>query len=921
MLKKSAISRQFDSLNATFRSRTKQIIVVLATSCSTLTFAQIAPVSSRTTFTPPYSAQISEWSEKISLTLLLRDLSVTNGQVFVRLFIESPTVSLETRPLFGSRNFQLDGGVPFHISGSELSNLFQPENLVFTGMTRENFIRNGSRLPEGRYKLWFEVYEWGSRVKVSASEGFATINLHDIEPPILNFPGNNALIHAETPQNIMFSWTPRHQSAVSSGFQGVYDFEMVQIPQHYNGDLRILFETAQKYSEKTLFQTQFRYGNFDEELIKNQRYAFRVRVRSIDDDNESFQLKNNGYSEIFSFRYAEKCEKPMNFQGFSESPYSANLSWTVDDFKNEYAILYRRSDTDANAWFSQRTSFSEIQLEDLSPNQTYELKIRTLCEFTNSDDSESIFITTPEITNMDSAAYGCGKSFVPSDTCVKPLETLTSQDVFTSGGTTVFVQEVSGSGGIFSGKGYIQMPILSFIRLNVTFQNIRINECFQHTEGIVNVNYDANNNLLLNLPPDTTSNNKDQNDTTSPENSDQNTNETNENSEINDDEIEPEHESSTDENSPESEPDSQPFPPPSVDNTDDGSSGTTSSGTNSTHPGTSQPPDNSTGSSDDDDAPALPIASRLDIMNILNSLKLSYEKDSGIVHSIRNDVSYFVANVTINISDVFLLMRIRTEKTFDTIDVSMITPLSFIGDTAFGVRVLLKGHYNSPIFILVGSKTEEGKLYDYLKRPVEDLWEGEILLTNVQWISQFDGRVNGRDCHWCGTINVCCNGGLPCTNCSPCKGNNCCYQTCLVTIEQLGVTTNRGQSMDIATLRSNSKWQEQSDLQANVNLFNNAISYTDTILKSGKPVVIGVHYRNNKTAVYNTNKATFHFMVIVGKTSRDNKEYYRFYDPGRTNGQTATHENNLLEIDRGRNMIHGIYQDKPYTITEIRKNM
>jgi len=220
--------------------KTKKILILLAVCCTTLAHGQIAPVSSRTTFAPPYSAQLSEWAEKISLTLLLRDLSVQNGEVFVRMHIESASVSVETRPLVGSKIFQLDGGVPLQISGEELRNLFLPENLVFSGLTRENFIRNGSRLPEGRYRLWFSVYESGSKLQVSASENFAIVHIHAIDPPILNLPQNNSLIFAETPQNIVFSWMPRHQSALASGFRGVYDFELVQIPKNYTGDLQLL---------------------------------------------------------------------------------------------------------------------------------------------------------------------------------------------------------------------------------------------------------------------------------------------------------------------------------------------------------------------------------------------------------------------------------------------------------------------------------------------------------------------------------------------------------------------------------------------------------------------------------------------------------------------------------------------------------
>jgi len=422
--------------------KSKKIIIILATCCSALAFGQIAPINSRTTFKTPYSARVSEWPEKITLTLFLRDLNVTKGRVFVRMRIESATVSLETLPLYGSQAFQLDGGVPIQIDGSELRVLFRPENLVFSGITREDFIRNGSRLPEGRYKLWFEVYEWGSRLKVSASESFVTINLHDIEPPILNFPKNNSLVTAQTPQNIVFSWTPRHFPAISSGFRGVYDFELMQIPLHYHGDLNILFETTSKYAEKRLFQTQFRYSQFDEALAINQRYAFRVRVRSIDDNDESFQFKNNGYSEIFTFLYTEKCEKPKNLQGFPENPYTANLSWEGDNFKNRFLVSYRKMGSDEFSWFTKTTEFSSLLLNDLSPGQTYEIKVRTLCEFTSSEDSDSIFITTPALSDSNLRS---GIIFVPVDTCVN-----------------------------------------SFIKFNVEFENIRINECFQHTEGIIN---------------------------------------------------------------------------------------------------------------------------------------------------------------------------------------------------------------------------------------------------------------------------------------------------------------------------------------------------------------------------------------------------------------------------------------------------
>ncbi|MDR1554054.1 MAG: hypothetical protein LBS69_11430, partial [Prevotellaceae bacterium] len=235
----------------------------------------------------------------------------------------------------------------------------------------------------------------------------------------------------------------------------------------------------------------------------------------------------------------------------------------------------------------------------------------------------------------------------------------------------------------------------------------------------------------------------------------------------------------------------------------------------------------------------------------------------------------------------------------------------------------------------------------------------DIRLENVRWISQFSSEINGRNCHWCATGGgtLCCNGGTPCETCpkdstnkikccptactdtlqttscdscaneticktGTCKSNNCCFQTALAMIEQFGLTTNRNQAIDIATLINSNSWREQSDLQADATKFEESISYIDETLKSGNPVLIGVHYKNNKDKLYNANKATLHYMIIVGKIHKNGKEYYWFYDPAKTVQSYGVAVTNLLEIDRNKNMIHGIYQnDKPYTITEVRKNL
>jgi hypothetical protein len=62
-------------------------------------------------------------------------------------------------------------------------------------------------------------------------------------------------------------------------------------------------------------------------------------------------------------------------------------------------------------------------------------------------------------------------------------------------------------------------------------------------------------------------------------------------------------------------------------------------------------------------------------------------------------------------------------------------------------------------------------------------------------------------------------------------------------------------------------------------------------------------------------------MVILGKIYKNDKEYYWFYDPGTRDELIGKAINNLLEIDKNRNMIHGKYKNIQYTVTEVRKNL
>jgi hypothetical protein len=88
-------------------------------------------------------------------------------------------------------------------------------------------------------------------------------------------------------------------------------------------------------------------------------------------------------------------------------------------------------------------------------------------------------------------------------------------------------------------------------------------------------------------------------------------------------------------------------------------------------------------------------------------------------------------------------------------------------------------------------------------------------------------------------------------------------------------------------------------------------------------LLIGVHYPKDKLPRYsNTCAPTYHFMVIVGRGYDETlkKEYYRFYDVGRTLLEDGANVLNRLYVDEVNKKIAGTYRDKTYTITEVRPN-
>lgn len=101
--------------------------------------------------------------------------------------------------------------------------------------------------------------------------------------------------------------------------------------------------------------------------------------------------------------------------------------------------------------------------------------------------------------------------------------------------------------------------------------------------------------------------------------------------------------------------------------------------------------------------------------------------------------------------------------------------------------------------------------------------------------------------------------------------------------------------------------------------YDQAKTVLNSNLEAGNPVIIGVN--RGKLSVGNANKATTHFIVVVGREFVNGFNQYRFYEVGTSSIVKGTHlENVLIEGANGQFKGHSFYnKDKcTYIITEVR---
>ncbi|KOY84373.1 hypothetical protein AD998_21440 [bacterium 336/3] len=468
----------------------KLMIVLILVHCTiNNAHAQTFPVICRTELQAPYSLYLPDYTQvgstRLAVNLLLQDNSVSNYAVRLRLVIEGNNLTIQTRPDYKPAPIFLNGGVNERFLGSDLEGYFRSENLLFQGISRTEYEAN-KRLPEGFYRIRFEVMDYNREIAVSnpqISNSTAWLLLND--PPLLNFPMQEEKVRPLPQQSMAFSWTPRHTSSPNAARNVEYEFTLVQlIPASRNPNDAVLnsipiFQTSTR-------STQLVYGIAEPNLVLGARYAWRVRARelSLDGTTGIDLFKNRGYSEVSVLTYGEPCAMPTSSSVEVLNAIRAKVSFQAGAGNTTFRVEYRKKSTNSTEWaFTNTTQLGHALIDNLEANTVYEYQVRGFCgELGNGAGSVQEF-TTPALA-QESISCGLPQNTIDLTNQV-PKTTLSPNDTIQAADFDVKVTRVTsgGSSGRFSGEGMMVFPLANRAKVKVKFDNILVNSENRFVDG------------------------------------------------------------------------------------------------------------------------------------------------------------------------------------------------------------------------------------------------------------------------------------------------------------------------------------------------------------------------------------------------------------------------------------------------------
>jgi len=291
-----------------FRLKARDFIILLSfivLLTGTVSFGQSPVISITIAVSPPYSSKIQDYTNqpnKLMATILNK--SGKSQTIYLQGSVTGQGgIRVCTNPMYKPPAITVMPGVPFLMSMSNLQQVFDPNHLVFIGITKDQIL-NGNGLPEGDYVICLKAFDFQTNQLVSLDEPQCCSNyvtISDVEPPAVLSPVCGHDIIASDPQNILFTWSRPPNAPYPTNFQ----LKIIEVLPSDNN----ITEAMKSLSHPVFFAVSNNHTSYplmpgDSKLVPGKKYAFAIIAS---DPLNHVTFKNNGMSEVCSFKY----EKPV----------------------------------------------------------------------------------------------------------------------------------------------------------------------------------------------------------------------------------------------------------------------------------------------------------------------------------------------------------------------------------------------------------------------------------------------------------------------------------------------------------------------------------------------------------------------------------------------------------------------------------
>lgn len=281
--------------------------------CSSFSIFNDTKINVVTQVRPLYSPLLEKYADQTMITLT----SVNSQDVRLRITLTGDNGVVAKTPI-DFEDFQLielTANVPYIVKAYELSDYFDSENLIITGL---DDVSQLEVLPEGNYQLCIQLLD-SDYSPVSDGSPYGCSNHFTIrytEPPQLINPicGQTLDFHKGV-QNIVFNWARSPGASMSTE----YTLKLVEIiDPDMDPNYAMLSATEPAFFETTVNNiTSYFYGPADPILEEGRQYSWQVIAH---DPNDETQFINEGRSPVCSFTYGQ----PDAFFAMDSSIYVAD---------------------------------------------------------------------------------------------------------------------------------------------------------------------------------------------------------------------------------------------------------------------------------------------------------------------------------------------------------------------------------------------------------------------------------------------------------------------------------------------------------------------------------------------------------------------------------------------------------------------